>query len=376
MARYLDYIVVGILFILIVGRVFWFPIALFVVSGNSMLPVYRTGDIVLGVAVYLSGYSVGDVVVWYATFTHGVIHRVYNVTDGYVVTKGDNNPLPDPPVPKGFVKYRVVALVPRELWISVAVALTVFYLYRRRRDIIYMLRYSEAGGLGIATAVFAVFIVIDIVTLFAIAIQWFSYRTVLVTPSVELRRIDVVNGSIAYIDYNIDNAIPIGITSCFVNISSYVYRCPYSYISGHTAVVSIPREIYRDAYRVSNSTIARISLALNISFDKGWVYGVYSYVVNWRPLDIYVENRSLAIYNPNYIPFNITDMKIVYMDIDSFGRPYILDTIYIGNKSIEPLTKIVIEPVEKGRYCYIQFTYSYKFSDKGYVYESRRIDFG
>jgi signal peptidase len=83
-----------------------------VVDGNSMLPTLQTGDLVLIAKENPTAISVGDVIVYtYTGFFYGVylsnayiIHRViyiyYNNGVLCFVTKGDNNPLPDPGFPQ------------------------------------------------------------------------------------------------------------------------------------------------------------------------------------------------------------------------------------------------------------------------------------
>jgi signal peptidase I, archaeal type len=82
-----------------------------VVDGNSMLPTLQTGDLVLIVKENPTTISVGDVIVYkytgpfYGVYLSNVyiIHRVvyiyYNNEVLCFVTKGDNNPLPDPGSP-------------------------------------------------------------------------------------------------------------------------------------------------------------------------------------------------------------------------------------------------------------------------------------
>jgi len=72
-----------------------------VVVSGSMEPVMYRGDIVI-VDQNPSSVQVGDIVVYKATWVNeDVIHRVkeiYTASDGntYLITKGDNNPVPDP----------------------------------------------------------------------------------------------------------------------------------------------------------------------------------------------------------------------------------------------------------------------------------------
>jgi len=370
-----EYIVLGVVLLLTVGRLIWFPAALFLVTGSSMLPAYRTGDIVLGVATYIAVYSVGDVVVWYATYTHGVIHRVVNASDGYVVTKGDNNPLPDPPVPRSWVRYVAVLRVPREIWVPAALGLAGLYLYSRRRDIAEYLRREEDWDLRAATAVVAVFIILDLAVVFVVPVYWFSYRTVILYPNVELRGFTVENFSTAVVEFSVSYAEMVGVESCSVIVGNSLHPCEYVWASGSRVVVGIPRGVFHEAYGYSNSTIATIGVALNVTFDKGWLFGVYNYTFNWRQLSVEVANGSLAVYNPNPVPFNLTNVRIVYLDFDNLGRPVVVGEEALGNMTVEPISSVVIKPEARGSYCYIQFTYGYRFAERGYIYESRRIDF-
>lgn len=70
-----------------------------VVSGASMEPILSTGDMVIIAPVSSpSDIRVGDVVVYKSAGGKLVIHRVISVVGNgeYFITKGDNNPVPDP----------------------------------------------------------------------------------------------------------------------------------------------------------------------------------------------------------------------------------------------------------------------------------------
>lgn len=98
-----------------------------VVVSGSMEPVFERGDIVaiqksdfLGISEFNpSELSVGDVVVYDAVwFPEPVIHRIIaegTNPDGqlYYITKGDNNPSPDPaPVYPEQIKSKVISFGP------------------------------------------------------------------------------------------------------------------------------------------------------------------------------------------------------------------------------------------------------------------------
>jgi len=373
-----EYVALGVILLLTVGRLLWFPVALLLVSGNSMLPTYRTGDLVLGVAAYLAGYRVGDIVVWYTTYTYGVIHRVFNISDSYVITKGDSNPIPDPPVPKEWIRYVAVLRIPRELWIPVVVGLAGLYFYISwgRRVKAGRPGTWEGEDLRLATVALIAFVALDLIVIFLVPVYLFSYKVALPVPRVGLRGFTVENFTTAVAEYTVYNAEIVGVESCRVLVGNITYPCGSVSVRNTTVVAGVPREAFYASYGLSDTDVATIRVALNVTFEKGWVYGVYNYTYNWKPLRVEVVNRSVVVYNPNPIPFNLTNVKVVYMGYDDLGRPVVLGEEVLGNATVEPLSSMVIRPEAKGAYCYVWFAYSYKFADGGEVYESRRIDFG
>lgn len=61
------------------------------VSGNSMLPSYQTGDYVTLIKTEsISDIKCGDIIV-YCYQKHIIMHRVIEICDQYLVTKGDNH---------------------------------------------------------------------------------------------------------------------------------------------------------------------------------------------------------------------------------------------------------------------------------------------
>ncbi|MEM7823818.1 MAG: signal peptidase I [Candidatus Aenigmatarchaeota archaeon] len=64
------------------------------VMSDSMVPTLLRGDMVI---VYKGNVSIGDIIVFDAPgYNYPIIHRVYNITDGMIRTKGDHNPVVDP----------------------------------------------------------------------------------------------------------------------------------------------------------------------------------------------------------------------------------------------------------------------------------------
>ncbi|MGB9831471.1 MAG: S24/S26 family peptidase, partial [Fervidicoccus fontis] len=76
--KHLKKVIIGsislILVLLLMGKIIGLPVALFVVSGNSMYPTLKTGDIVVGITD--KNYKNGEVVVWCVSKTQCVIHRI------------------------------------------------------------------------------------------------------------------------------------------------------------------------------------------------------------------------------------------------------------------------------------------------------------
>ncbi|MBU7044596.1 MAG: signal peptidase I [Theionarchaea archaeon] len=74
---------------------------LYVVISGSMEPTYEEGDILIVKSVEVEDISEGDIIVFDPPFGGiPIVHRVFKVVESngnrYFITKGDNNPFPDP----------------------------------------------------------------------------------------------------------------------------------------------------------------------------------------------------------------------------------------------------------------------------------------
>ncbi len=110
-------IALAILIIVVIAAILSGTIMLAVVEGISMEPLLQTGDVVFVVKTSPSQIKVGDVIVYHRYGGGFIIHRVIEIrrisptTTGLVfITKGDNNPYPDPPVPASQVVGKVVSI--------------------------------------------------------------------------------------------------------------------------------------------------------------------------------------------------------------------------------------------------------------------------
>ena len=89
---------IGVSTLALIALVLLDYVTLAVVEGVSMEPTLQSGDLVLVIRrVSPDDIDLGDVIVYRRGRTL-IIHRVVRVEDGVMITKGDNNWLPDPPV--------------------------------------------------------------------------------------------------------------------------------------------------------------------------------------------------------------------------------------------------------------------------------------
>jgi signal peptidase I len=85
----------------------------FTVDGESMLPRYRRGDLVVAKPCGL--YKKDDVIVFREPeHRFVVIHRIIATRDGRCITRGDNNPESDPRcLHPGLILGKVMVRIPR-----------------------------------------------------------------------------------------------------------------------------------------------------------------------------------------------------------------------------------------------------------------------
>jgi signal peptidase I len=107
---------VGALALLLLGLRLGLPVALLIVNGHSMEPTLEPEDLLVAVRATPGDVKPGDIVVWCSPSGHCTAHRLVAANTTTIVTKGDNdatNPVPDPPAPASWLRYRVVARIPR-----------------------------------------------------------------------------------------------------------------------------------------------------------------------------------------------------------------------------------------------------------------------
>ncbi len=121
-----------VLVVLLLGKTLRLPVALLIVTGHSMEPTLEPLDLLLAVSPSLKEPEPRDIVVWCTDSLrlHCTVHRLLEINETTIVTKGDNdktNPAPDPPVPRTMLVYVVAARIPRLAAAAAVVALLALY---------------------------------------------------------------------------------------------------------------------------------------------------------------------------------------------------------------------------------------------------------
>jgi signal peptidase I len=138
--RFTGYFLLVLFIFLAIARFIDFPVSMSMVAGRSMEPTLYMGDLVFGVKV---AYGVGDIVVIEGASRMGcIVHRVVDIGERSVTTKGDANPGPDNPINRSSVLYKVMLVVPRLLWIPPVLGVSLFLGFLASIIILTVLRWS------------------------------------------------------------------------------------------------------------------------------------------------------------------------------------------------------------------------------------------
>ena len=89
------------------------------IASGSMIPKFYPGDLVFAAAP--TGLKTGDIIIYHAECPYmpdkDIIHRIVGFDKGNIITKGDNNPYPDPcPVSPEQVRGKVIFDAPLLGW--------------------------------------------------------------------------------------------------------------------------------------------------------------------------------------------------------------------------------------------------------------------
>ncbi|MEB3758259.1 MAG: signal peptidase I [Desulfurococcales archaeon] len=369
----IENVILLFLLLLIIARAIHFPIAVFLVSGQSMYPVLKTGDLVVGEAVYLSGFHVGDIVVWYRTFSYGVIHQVITIRNGIVVTKGVNNIAPDPPVPSSYVKYKIILKIPRTVWIPSILALASWYVFIRRRDIVEAFRSSNIEALNIAVWILTFFILLDMAVIFLSTIYYDSYRVAIRPPSISLKGIELLsNEPILKLTYNVNKTIITGIKSCKIIVGGTPYNCGETSYNKNNVYIGIPQNVLNEIMRKQKYPgIATVYLFIKL--NNGNVTGKYNFIVPWKHVSVKVVNNKVEIWNPNYLPVNVSVIIQYYKY--SGGIVVFLNETKPINITVPPHSNSYINISRYGDFARIIVSYNSRPGSEKVVQEVLKVEF-
>lgn len=284
-----------------------------VILSNSMEPTLRCGDAVLYLNV---GYDVGDVVVYCASPSHCVVHRVVgfvvlNTVSGHrtmVVTKGDGVELPDSPVDPSWVRGRVVLTVPREVWMPILVPAMALVLLRTSKIPVVGPSYLMLllTGLSSILAVYAT------------------------TPSpIKCESVEppIMNLAGAYFEpemcaVRVRYVGELSITAVSVRVNS----TPASMILASERELLVrpsPLQL-KEAFELGRPLIVEVEAELN---HVGRMRGEYAVIVGGLNPELSVADGALIVGNPNGFPVTL-NVSIRYYDGASWAwsnRTYLLE---------------------------------------------------
>lgn len=304
-----------------------------IVYSGSMEPSIRRWDMVVWVR---RDFGLEDVVVYCLNPSFCVVHRYVepcpNGNADCLITKGDANPAPDPPISAKMVKGVALLRIPREVWLPIfglAVAIAVASIARAR-------------VIGVSSAITYATLLIFIV---------FVYGFTQPTPTVANLKPPELYLSDAYLDRNTCRIVIkyVG-TIAITGAEGYIngVKVPVEYNATYV-ILHPPPELLGELYKTYRYANVSVYASLN---NMGRLTGVYRVILSGSPLEIKAVNGSLSIYNPNCFPMNVS---IAFQYSYTVGDPWRYTTpISIALRGFE--SKAVEPPPEAG-YVYADIVY-------------------
>ncbi len=318
-----------ILLLLFLGKLVLFPIALVVVSDESMHPKLHRGDLVLLLATYLADYAPGDVVLWCIDDLRSAccLHLLVNSSSERIVTAGLSNSAPDTPVSKQLVYYKAVFSIPLVLWlplVTILYACNLYYLYRSYVLRVNKLRRSREHPLTDLTKdMIYIGVLVALVNSMFIGSAYIDQSPPQYNiPVVSLvsRSLDLSEGR-AYITLN-TSVYLVKNASCLLDNNAPL-EVEYVQAGGVANItIHIPREYFSELWASASekkppltsppaSVYQSFGYNCTIYFDKGYLESTFIELFTWREPEIYVKDRSiLVITNPN--PVNLNATIVIY----------------------------------------------------------------
>jgi signal peptidase I len=366
--RLMSLIFLLLVVLMLLSRFVGFPLSVLLVNGYSMYPSLKPGDLLIGLHKNIVGYGIGDVVVWCSSPTYCTVHRVVEVRGSYVITRGDNNPFEDPPIPESLVKYKVVLAIPSMIWLTACfMCLCLYLVWERGRVVRFMRSFRD-----VEVIVLVFFIVIGLATVAIAPVHYFTMESVIAKPSMNLRSIKLLDpGSLILVNYVLQDLDLSSITGCLIKVGDQLIRCSAYTPTSDRVAVMVPPETYAIAYERGLSSF---DVLLNLTLDKGFLIGSYPVYISWSKLSVLVNGNSLILSNPNYVPINITYVRVTYISYDEKLGIYEVSRVEeLQGFTVGPKSTYVLSVESGGHHAYVMIKYSFM---GGEVIEQKRIDFG
>ncbi len=335
----------AIIITLFMGRIIGFPVAIVIVSGRSMKPTLLVGDVVIGVK---ASFKVGDIVVWCVSPTYCVIHRVIKISGKYVTTKGDNNPMPDPPVPASFVKYKVIYVIPRRVWVPIVAIGILIYVYKNRK----LLRSENIAPGDIAVLIVVSFIVFNSAIALLAPTYYSPNPGSLVQPRVSLKGTHITKNGSVLITFTMYNTYLIHVSKCQATIfkENKSVVCRAKVISPTQVLVrDFPRSFLKRMYEEGAGPLL-IHIKAKILF--GSIDGTYYIYPGWRKIIVNVSAGIVRIYNPNPVSVNV---NVTLLVSNTSGRPKIIVRSY----SLPPYGGVEVD-LSMNKYAVVRIKYLFE----------------
>ena len=284
------------------GRFLPTPLGFFTVSGFSMYPTLKPGDLVIGVGTYISPYKEGDVVIYCRDISTCIVHRLMLVNNTYAITKGDYNPSNDPPITVDSIRFKVVGSVPLLIWLPLAVASLIFIFFP----------INPGKGFKqpfvLETFVFLIFLLVNLAYLTIYVLQTPPALTRIPLPTVSLATLATEKGySTIIIDYRLTGLSIRGVEECLLIAQSLTTQCSRYNVDGNRILVDPPAEFYKQLY---DNNLSAFIVKLTLSLDQGTLVGKYPFVIEWKKPVLVIVNDKLVLSNPNPVPIEIIGYRI------------------------------------------------------------------
>jgi signal peptidase I len=107
---------------MIIPKIFSLPYGIYMMKTGSMEPNIKPLDPV--VIAKTDDYKVGDIIM-FCIYDERITHRIINIDGEIITTKGDASPQLDTSIIKDIVRGKAIAIIPRVIWITILMGLSI-----------------------------------------------------------------------------------------------------------------------------------------------------------------------------------------------------------------------------------------------------------